>query len=403
MRTVIVNARVLDVDAGEYRVGASVLIEDGRVREIGPSVADPGAQRLDARDRVVMPGLLDGHVHPMIASMDLGSLSHVPPTLLAQHARAELEAMLRRGFTTVRDACGGDRGLVRATELGLIRGPRLLVAGRALSQTGGHGDARPAHGGCSCSAGPSPFSRVADGADEVRRAAREELRSGADHLKVMASGGVASPADEVGDRQYTVAEMSAAVEEAQARGTYVLAHAYGPTAVAQAVRAGCRSIEHGNLIDRPTAELMAAQGAYLVPTLVTYEKIRDLGPSLGMPPEQVRKVADVIDQGLEAVSIARAAGVRVGLGTDLLGPAQQHQAEELAIRARGDTPLDVIRSATTDNAELFGLAGQVGTLAPGAHADVLIVDGDPLADARVLADSDAIELVMLGGEIVRGS
>lgn len=403
MRTVIVGGRVLDIEAGDYRVGAAVLIEDGRVREVGKSVADTGATRIDARDQVVMPGLLDGHVHPMLASMDVASLSHLPATLLAQRARVALEAMLHRGFTTVRDACGGDIGLVRAIDEGLIEGPDLLVSGRALSQTGGHGDFSPAYGGCACQASASPFTRVADGVDEVRRAARLELRAGARQLKIMASGGVASPSDEVGHRQYSEAEMRAAVEEAAARDTYVLAHAYGPAAVAQAVRAGCRSIEHGNLIDAPTAELMAAHGAYLVPTLVAYEKIRDLGASLGMPAEQVRKVGDVIDAGLGAVKTARAAGVRIGLGTDLLGEAQRHQAEELRIRSLVDDPIDLLRSATVVNAELLGLAGEVGTLAPGERADLLIVDGDPLTDAAVLADPDRLRLVMSRGKVVRGS
>lgn len=402
MRTVITGGRVLDVEAGDYHPGAKVLVEDGRVREVGRSVSDGRAERVDARGAVVMPGLLDGHVHPMLASMDLAALGQVPLTLLAQRARVALEETLRRGFTTVRDACGGDIGLVRAVEQGLIKGPRLLVSGRGLSQTGGHGDIAPTLGECACQATASPFTRVADGVDEVRRAARLELRAGAQQLKIMASGGVSSPSDEVSHRQYSESEIRAAVEEAAARDTYVLAHAYGPEAVAQAVRAGCRSIEHGNLIDVPTAELMAERGAFLVPTLVAYEKIRDLGPALGMPADQVRKVGDVIDAGLGAVKIARAAGVRVGLGTDLLGDAQRHQSEELRVRSRADEPLDLIRSATVVNAELFGLAGEVGTLAPGAQADVLVVEGDPLEDASVLAEPDRIRLVMSRGEVVRG-
>lgn len=402
-RTVIVGARFLDVAAGDYRVGTSVLVVDGRVREVGASVHDSGAQRIDARDRVVMPGLLDAHVHPMLASMDIASLSHVPTTLLAQHARADLERMLDHGYTTVRDACGGDVGLVHAIEAGLIRGPRLLVSGRALSQTGGHGDVTPAFGSCGCGAQASPASRIADGVDEVRRAARQELRAGANQLKLMASGGVSSSHDEISSLQYSIEEMRAIVDEAEARGTYVLAHAYTPGAIERAVTAGCRSIEHGNLIDPPTARLMAEHNAYLVPTLVAYEKIHELGEQLGMPARQRRKVGDVIDQGLGSLAIARAAGVAVGLGSDLLGATQVHQADEFRIRARVEDPADLIRSATLVNAELFGLAGEVGTLDPGAHADLLIVDGDPLADPAILADRDRIELVMAGGRVVRGA
>jgi imidazolonepropionase-like amidohydrolase len=396
-RLVIRNGRVLDVVAGDYRVGWSVLIADGRIAEIGPDVAAAGAESIDAGDRVVMPGLIDAHVHPMLSSLDVASLTHEPTTLLAQRARFALEAMLARGFTTVRDNCGGDRGLVRATEEGLIRGPRLLVAGRALSQTGGHGDARAAGDLCAHNAGI--VARIADGVDEVRRAAREELRQGAHHLKIMASGGVASPTDEIWMLQYSAAEMRAAVEEATARRTYVAAHAYTAETITRAVEAGARSIEHGNLLDAPAAALMAERGAFLVPTLVAYDKIAQYGERYGMPPAQLRKVADVIDAGLGSLKIARDAGVSVGFGTDLLGEIQRYQGEEFRIRARADDPIDTIRSATIVNADLLGLAGRAGVVAVGADADLLIVDGDPLADATVLGDSERLHLVMRAGEV----
>ena len=397
-RVLIRNARVLDVEAGDYRTGWSVLVEDGVVVELGPTVASSGADSIDAADRVVMPGLIDAHVHPMLSSLDLGALDREPVTLLAQRAGAALESMLRRGFTTARDACGGDRGLVRALEEGLIRGPRLLVAGRALSQTGGHGDARTA--GDLCAHGSGLASRIADGVDEVRRAAREELRRGADHLKIMASGGVASPSDEIWTLQYSVEEMRAVVEEAAARRTYVLAHAYTAAAITRAVDAGVGSIEHGNLIDAPAATLMAERGCVLVPTLVTYEKIAEHGERFGMPAAQRRKVVDVIDAGLGSLQIARDAGVQIGFGTDLLGELQRYQSDEFRIRSRAEAPIDTIRSATVVNAQLVGLAGRAGELRPGAHADLLVVDGDPLSDVSVLAEPDAIHLVMRAGEVV---
>ena len=397
-RVVIRNGRVLDVEAGDYAGGWSVLVEDGVVVEVGSSVAAAGADVIDARDRVVMPGLIDAHVHPMMSSLDIGALGREPVTLLAQHARVALEAMLARGFTTVRDNCGGDRGLVRAVEQGLIRGPRLFVAGRALSQTGGHGDAREAGDLCGHHAGFG--SVVADGVDEVRRAAREELRRGAHHLKIMASGGVASPSDEIWMLQYSAAEMRAAVQEATARGTYVAAHAYGAAAVTRAVEAGVRTIEHGNLIDAAAAASMAQRGAFLVPTLVAYDKIAQFGEELGMPPGQLRKVGDVIDAGLGSLKIARDAGVQIGFGTDLLGGLQRHQSHEFRIRSRAEEPIDTIRSATVINAQIVGLDGRAGVLQPGAYADVLIVDGDPLGDAAVLADTDRLAMVMRGGEVM---
>ena len=397
-RMVIRNGRVLDVEAGEYRSGWSVLIENGVILEIGATVGGAGAESVDARDRVVMPGLIDAHVHPMLSSLDIAALAAEPVTLLAQHARVALEAMAARGFTTVRDACGGDRGLVRATQDGFIRGPRLFVSGRALSQTGGHGDPRGSADLCATHSGFA--ARIADGVDEVRRAARDELRRGADHIKIMASGGVASPSDEVWTLQYSPAEMRAIVEEAQARRAYVLAHAYTAEAVTRAVEAGVRSIEHGNLIDAATVALMAERGCFLVPTLVAYDKIAEFGEELGMPPDQLRKVADVIDAGLDSLTLARRAGVKIGFGTDLLGEIARLQSDEFRIRSRAEEPIDIIRSATLVNAELVGLAGRAGVLREGAFADIVVVDGDPLRDAAVLAEQERIDVVIRGGEVL---
>ena len=397
-RLLLRNARVLDVEAGDYVTGCSVLVEDGRIREVGQSVTAADAEAMDVADRVVLPGLIDAHVHPVISSLDISTLADTAPSLLAQRARVELEAIARRGFTTVRDACGADRGLVQAIEEGLIAGPRLFVSGRALSQTGGHGDSRRP-GDC-CSEHSDVVARIADGVDVVRRAAREELRAGAHHLKIMASGGVASPSDEIWTLQYSMEEMRAAVDEAAARRSYVLAHAYTAPAIERAVRAGVRSIEHGNLIDAPTAALMAEAGAFLVPTLVTYEKLHQHGGEFAMPPGQLRKVVDVIDAGLDSLSLARRAGVKVGFGSDLLGELQVHQNDEFRIRGRAEDPIDIIRSATVVNAELVGLPGDVGVIREGAYADLLIVDGDPLEDVTVLADAERLDLVMRGGEVL---
>ncbi|MEV0393778.1 metal-dependent hydrolase family protein [Polymorphospora rubra] len=399
--TVLINARVLDVTTGDYRSGSRVVVTDGRIADVGPNATAEGAETIDVGDRVLMPGLLDAHFHPMIASMHIGSLLDWPMTLLSQYARRALEDALARGFTTVRDPCGSDRGLARAVELGLIRGPRMFVSGRALSQTGGHGDEWPSDIGCP-GHHHSPFSRIADGVDEVRKAARDELKRGADHIKIMASGGISSPTDEIWTMQYTEAEMVAAVEEARARRAYVLAHAYTAESVSRAVRAGVRSIEHGNLIDADTAALMAQHRTFLVPTLVAYEKIFELGAELGMPENQRRKVVDVIDAGLDAVNLAADAGVRIGFGTDLLGPAQVHQNREFGIRAKAQESIDVIRSATVVNADLFGIADRVGLVEPGFDADLIVVDGDPLADATVLSHPGTVRLVMRAGEVMAG-
>ncbi|MPZ71961.1 MAG: amidohydrolase family protein [Nitriliruptorales bacterium] len=401
MSTMLIrNGRVLDVESGDYLTSSRLRITDGVVVEIGPSLTATGGDTIDAGDRVVMPGLIDAHVHPMLSSLDVGSLRDQPVTLLAQKARIEMEHMLRRGFTTARDACGGDRGLADAVATGLINGPRLFVSGRALSQTGGHGDSRTASD--FCAAHSDVAARIADGVAEVRRAAREELKAGADQLKIMASGGVASPSDEIWTLQYTVEEMRAVVEEAAARRTYVLAHAYTAEAITRAVTAGVRSIEHGNLLDADAAALMAEHSVFLVPTLITYQKIHELGGQFGMPAGQRRKVTDVIDAGLGSLKLARDAGVEIGFGSDLLGELQVHQSGEFRVRSRVEEPIETIRSATIVNAQLLGVAGEVGVLRPGAQADLLIVDGDPLSDATELADPDRIDLVLRAGQVRYG-
>jgi imidazolonepropionase-like amidohydrolase len=402
--TLFENAALLDLARGERRPGTSVLVEGDRIVEVSEgSLRASGARRIDAGGRTLMPGLIDAHVHAVLTTMDLAALEKKPLMLVAQEARVVLEGMLARGFTAVRDAGGADWGLAQAIERGLIRGPRLFFSGRVLSQTGGHGDFSPRDDHpqlCACGIRTSGFAHVADGVDAVRKAAREELRRGAHQIKIMASGGVASPSDPIWNLQYSEEEMRAIVEEARSWRTYALAHAYTPEAIARAVRAGVRTIEHGNLIDPATARLMAEQGAYLVPTLVTYFKIEELGRALGFPAVSQQKVKDVLDAGLASLEIARAAGVAMGFGTDLLGETHVHQNQEFAIRARVLSPLEVLRSATLVNARILNREGELGVVAPGALADLLVVDGDPLADVALLgAPEKSLALVMKGGAI----
>jgi len=400
------NAALLDVDAGRLLPGRQVLVEGDRITAIasGP-IATEHARRIDLAGRTLMPGLIDAHVHVAITTMNLAAMAERPVTLVSQEARVILERMLRRGFTTVRDAGGADWGLAEAVERGLVDGPRIFFSGRVLSQTGGHGDFRPrqdAPSGCACQVHTSGFSHVADGVPAVRKAAREELRRGATQLKIMASGGVASPTDPIGNLQYSPGEMRAAVEEAEGWNTYAMAHAYTPGAITRALEAGVRTIEHGNLIDRPTADLAAARGAFVVPTLVTYEKIDELGRKLGFPEVSQRKVKDVLDAGLASLTLCRAAGVPMGFGTDLLGETHDHQSEEFRIRAKALEPAEIIRSATRVNAEILGRTGELGVVATNARADLLVVDGDPLADIGLLADPEtSLAMIVRGGRLVR--
>jgi imidazolonepropionase-like amidohydrolase len=400
------NAALLDVAHGVLRPGTSVLVEGDRIVEVGEgALRAPQARRVDCRGRTLMPGLIDAHVHCVITTMDLAAMERRPVTLVAQEARVVMEQMLRRGFTTVRDAGGADQGLALAVERGLIRGPRLFFAGRVLSQTGGHGDlrARGEEAGalCACEIRTSGFAHVADGVPAVRKAAREELRRGATHVKIMASGGVASPTDPIWNLQYSPEEMRAIVEEAHGWRTYAMAHAYTPEAITRAVAAGVRTIEHGNLIDRDAARAMAAAGAFLVPTLVTYFAIEEFGRALRFPESGLRKVRDVLDAGLASLEIARAAGVEMGFGTDLLGETHAQQSRELGIRGRVLPAAEVLRSATLVNARILGREGELGVVAPGALADLLVVDGDPLADLGVLERTEqTLHGVVRGGEVL---
>jgi imidazolonepropionase-like amidohydrolase len=405
---IIRNAKLLDVAVGELRGGASIRVEAGKVMEIAEDgralSAGEGVAVIDAGGRTLMPGLIDAHVHAAITTMDLAAMGRRQTSWIAIETKFILEGMLRRGFTTVRDAGGMDPGITNALDRGLVKGPRVFRSGRVISQTGGHGDSSGVSQHpqlCACDIKSSAFSHVADGVDAVRKAVREELKAGAHQIKVMAGGGVATPSDPIDMVQYTEAEIRAAVEEAQARRTYAFAHAYIPEAIERAVRAGVRSIEHGNLIDEASAKFMAQEGCYLVPTLVTYDQIAEFGKKLRFPEESLKKLDAVFGAGLGALEIAKRAGVKMGFGTDLLGETHPAQSKEFVLRAQVLPAAEIIASATLVNAELIGQAGKLGVLAPGAHADLLLVDGDPLADIGVLnGQGERMDLIARGGEIV---
>jgi imidazolonepropionase-like amidohydrolase len=403
---ILANCSVLDGTAAERREDHHVLIEDERIREVSDRpLASAAAETIDLHGRTLMPGLIDAHVHVLAVDAMLGRLAEQPLTLVTMQAGRVLEGMLRRGFTTVRDAGGADGGLAEAIERGLVAGPRLFPSGQALSQTGGHGDARPrtrSVTSCACCEYGAGLARIADGVAECRRAARDELRKGATQIKIMASGGVASPYDPIWNLQYSNDEMRAIVEEATSWHTYVLAHAYTPEAISRAVGNGVRSIEHANLIDRATAEQVAAAGGFVVPTLVTYDSLHRFGRELGFSEVNLAKLAEVREAGLSALELLRAAGVPIGYGTDLLGPMHKYQTREFVLRAEAMAPIDIIRSATMVNAELLNRAGELGVVAPGARADLIAVDGDPLADISLLdGEGEHLSLLMKDGSFYK--
>jgi imidazolonepropionase-like amidohydrolase len=402
------RANLLDPVQGELLANHELLVEGGIVREVSARpIASRAEQVIDAAGRTVMPGLIDCHVHVTFSNINLGVMTQLPQATIVLRSLPILRGMLRRGFTTVRDAGGADHALKQAVEEGMdgaVVGPRLFVSGAPLSPTGGHGDFRPRSdrlqpvSACGCHRIAS--TRVVDGVDNVRLAVREQLQMGVDQIKIMSSGGVASPTDPVNALGYSLAETRAIVDEAAARHTYVLAHAYTAEAITRAVQCGVRSIEHGNLVDDAAARLMAERGAYAVPTLVTYEALADEGGKLGLPPESVEKIELVREAGLRSLEIFQRAGVKMGFGTDLLGQSHRLQSDEFRIRAQVQSNADVLRSATVVGAEIVGMAGRLGQLVPGALADLLVVDGDPLADLSCLAgQGERIALVMKAGRV----
>lgn len=404
-RLFITNTRPFDSVRAVLGPLSTLVIEGERIVEVTPEPRDPGdGLVVDAGGRVSTPGLIDCHVHVMAVSHDLWGLSAQPPSLITAQSKGVLEGMLARGFTTVRDAAGADFGLQEAVRRGLFAGPRLFIATLPLTQTGGHADTRPQgvqERICAC-AGLGILGAIADGDAEVRRAVRENIRNGANQIKIMAGGGVASPTDPIDGTQYSLAELAAICEEAEAANTYVMAHAYSPRSITRAVRSGVRTIEHGNLLDADSAQVMKEEGAFLVPTLATYAALGDEGVRLGWSAAMLDKLARVRDRGIEAVQLARAAGVPVAFGTDLLGHMHERQLSEFELRTAAQSPAEILQSATHVAAQVLRADRELGVLAPGALADVLVLDFDPTADVAGWAQPDTgIRLLVQGGRIVR--
>jgi imidazolonepropionase-like amidohydrolase len=406
---VLHGGRFLDPRQDGLLDGIEVLIEDQRVREVsGTRITAAGAERIDVGGRTIMPGLIDAHVHMYMNEMNVGLLRNVPPTYAAAKAAFVLKGMLMRGFTSVRDMGGGDYGMRDAAEAGYVETPRLFISGRAISQTGGHGDFRlrpdSRRSDWVCCSALDVVSIVADGLPEVLKAVRDELRKGADHIKVMLSGGVASPFDPLESLQYRMDEIEAIVEEATRWGTYVGGHAYSDEAIRRGVTAGIRTVEHGNFIAPPTAALMAERGAILVPTLITYRMNKVLGAASGKTPGSLAKNDIVHDAGLASLEICRAAGVPVGYGSDLSMHTQKYQCDGLAIHREAMPAADVIRSATLVNAQILQREGELGELVPDALADLLVVDGDPYADLGLFQEGGPnIAAIMKDGHFHRNT
>jgi imidazolonepropionase-like amidohydrolase len=338
----------------------------------------------------------------MLSEVNIRYLEAIPLTMMTVRAAALTRAMIDRGFTTVRDTGGADWGMRDGVAQGLLPGPRMFIAGRAIGPTGGHSDARRRtdvdSGACKCCNAMRFCLEVVDGVDAVRAAVREQLRQGVDQIKIMVSGGVASPYDPLDSRQFSLDEIRTAVEEAEAFGRYTQAHAYTAEAITRAVSQGVRTVEHGNLIDEKSAALMKEKGAYLVANLVAYYAMRERAKEFGMTAEMLAKNDLVIDGGLKSLEICKRAGVPVGYGSDLLGQLQVDQSREFLLRREVLSPIEIIRQATIVGAEIVRMPGKLGVLKPGAFADILVVDGDPLKKLELLAgQGENLSVIMKAG------
>jgi imidazolonepropionase-like amidohydrolase len=397
------NLRLLDPRWDEAREGYEVLVEGELIKEVSASVISaPSAQVIDCGKRTLMPGLIDCHVHVFLVEVNIRYLENMPLTLLTAKSADLMKGMIDRGFTTVRDTGGADWGIKTAVESGLIPGPRLFISGRAIGPTGGHSDSRrrtDTGAPCGCCNAMVYCMAIADGADEVRKLVREQMRQGADQIKIMCSGGVASPYDPLDSLQFSEAEIAAATDEAKNFGRYVLAHAYTPEAITRAVSNGVRTIEHGNLIDARSAELLKAKGGYMIANLVTYFSMKERAAQFGMTADMLAKNDIVLEGALRSLEICKAAGVKVGYGTDLLGQLQVDQSQEFMYRAKVLKPIEIIRQATLVGAEILRQEGKLGIVEPGAFADLIVVDGDPVKRLELFLDQGAhLPAIMKAGK-----
>ncbi|MEU4668625.1 amidohydrolase family protein [Amycolatopsis sp. NPDC023774] len=386
-RTVFSGGSVFD-GTGSAPAPADVAVEDGRIVEVGTGL--DGDRSVDCSGATLLPGLFDCHVHVTVS--DLGLLPRVQKPFSYQfyEAARNLWATLKLGITTVRDAAGADLGIKQAVTDGLIPGPRLQIAIGLISPTGGHGDGWMPSGHCVPLSLPHPGrpDATADGPDEMRRVARTLLRAGADVLKVCTTGGVLSPRDDPRHSQFTLEELDVLVAEAQMQGRAVMAHAQGAEGIKNAVRAGIRSIEHGIYLDDEAIELMLARGTWLVPTLVApVNVIRAAAAGASLPDAVVQKAKEVAEVHADSVRRAVAAGVRIAMGTDSgVGPHGTNLEELELMRLCGMSPADVLVATTSSAARLLGMEGDLGRLAPGHRADVVVVAGDPYDFANLAAN-----------------
>jgi imidazolonepropionase-like amidohydrolase len=399
------NANLIDPVSSNVFLNTTVRMSGGIINSVSFEddayvyLPSSGDIKIDLTGKYLCPGLIDNHVHisAVPGEKNLGDIYSLDPTVGLLRQGYVTQAMLRRGFTSARDCGGASLALKEAINDGVIQGPRLFIAGHALTQTGGHGDIRGAHNHDDfCSGTVMALGRLCDGVPECIKAAREELRTGADFIKIMAGGGVASPTDRLENVQFTSEEVRAISEVARNANTYVTAHAYTPRSIRHAIDNGATGIEHGNLIDEETARYMAERNVFLTPTLIAYSAMADEKHFPGfLPIESEGKNQQILQAGLRSLKIASNAGVTICYGTDLLGPLGIAQTKEFALRQQVLSPKAVLQSATINPAKRFGLSDFLGQVKKGFAADLLILNENPLKDASIFDEPDKHVLAVI--------
>ena len=399
--TVLVADGMIDCTGADPYVGrVAVEVQNSHIVGVERSSDTDRSDAIDLGGLMLLPGLIDAHSHLAVVSWQ--PHQGYSPAMLAAEMFDNAERCLMSGHTTVRETGGADGGLVGVIEAGMLAGPRVLPSGRAICQTAGHGDMRPAwvHDHCNVGGpGLGQLSIVADGVTRVRLAARENFRAGATQLKVCLSGGILSHYDKLTDTQYSLEELSAAVDEARSRGTYVTAHAVNSASIELGLDAGLSCFEHCFFLEPDTAERIAREGASVVFTLGVIDRLAKHGAEWGISADRIAQVAEVADANIRSLAVAKEAGLRIGSGTDLIGPKQEARGGEIGLKSAVLGALGAIESATRVNAEILGLADEIGTVEVGKVADLIAVDGNPAEDPYILEDPDNIVFVMQGGRV----
>lgn len=398
------NVNIVNLDKEKLQK-RDILVKNGVFKKIDRDIIEPKAETFDLNGKIALAGLIDAHVHVTAYKRNFTELSREAPSYVTIKTLKVLDGMIERGFTTVRDAGGADFGLSRASFSDEIKSPRILFCGPAISQTGGHGDVRrvgeefiPAD-----RFEIGTLGQVADGVDALRKLIRNQIRVGAHHVKLMVNGGISTPTDPIENNQFSLEELRCVVEEAQMANTYVLAHAYTPDSIHRALECGVKSIEHGNLIDKKTLENLVSRDAYLTPTLCVYNAFREYAQKKSdLDAKIVAKVDGFYQSGLDALKMASEMGANIIYGTDLVGEFHNRQLDEFAIRSEFQNAVDILKGATTNPAKLFGMDNQIGSIKEGFLADLILLDKNPLLNAKVLSKEKNIKAVMKNGSWVKG-